>query len=370
MVEGCRAIGFTRGVPRVSEVGIVEEVLVDRAFLAERQTAALELTTLHALDDAGLSAPHVVADVLAAAALARAAGAPPSAVRDALATFRLDAHRIQPVGEADGIRYIDDSKATNPHAAAASLGAFGSVVWVAGGLTKGVDVAPLVEAVGASDRLRGAVVIGKDPTAFVAALARHAPGVPVTVVPDVDTDRVMPLAVEAARRLASPGDVVLLAPAAASMDQFTDYADRGTRFAAAVRALPAGRRSTDGVRPMDSAPPTPGQPRRAAAGRRAAARPADQPAVARRRRRRRLARARRADAVPDRVRPRDGAVRLERRVRAAGDPYAAFATQAVAAARRGRAACSRSRPGSARPGCPGSRRSSSPPRSACSCSRR
>lgn len=238
VVEGCRAIGFTRGIPRVSEVGIVEEVLVDRAFLAQRQTSALELTTLHALDDAGLSAPHVVADVLAAAALARAVGVEPRAIRDALDAFRLDAHRIQPVGEADGVRYVDDSKATNPHAAAASLGAFEHVVWVAGGLTKGVDVGPLVEAAGASDRLRGAVVIGRDPSAFTEALARHAPGVPVTVVPDVDTDRVMPLAVEAARRLAAPGDVVLLAPAAASMDQFTDYADRGARFAAAVRALP------------------------------------------------------------------------------------------------------------------------------------
>lgn len=238
VVEGCRAIGFGRGVPRVSEVGIVEEVLVDRAFLDQRQTSALELTTLHALDEAGLAAPHVVADVLAAAALARAVGVDPKAIRDALTGFRLDAHRIQPVAEAEGIRWIDDSKATNPHAAAASLGAFGSVVWVAGGLTKGVDVAPLVEAAAASERLRGAVVIGRDPSAFVEALARHAPGVPVTVVPDVDTDRVMPLAVEAARQLASPGDVVLLAPAAASMDQFTDYADRGARFAAAVRALP------------------------------------------------------------------------------------------------------------------------------------
>jgi UDP-N-acetylmuramoylalanine--D-glutamate ligase len=240
VVDGCRAIGFTRGVPRVSEVGIVEEVLVDRAFLEERRTAALELTTLHALDEAGLSAPHVVADVLAAAALARAVGVEPRAIRDALAAFRLDAHRIQPVAQAGGVRFVDDSKATNPHAAAASLGAFDRVVWLAGGLTKGVDVGPLVAAAADADRLRGVVLIGRDPSAFTEALARHAPGVPVTVVPDVDTDRVMPLAVEAARALASSGDVVLLAPAAASMDQFTDYADRGDRFAAAVRDAIAG----------------------------------------------------------------------------------------------------------------------------------
>jgi UDP-N-acetylmuramoylalanine--D-glutamate ligase len=240
VVEGCRAIGFTRDIPRVSELGIVEEVLVDRAFLEQRRTSALELTTLHALEEAGLSAPHVVADVLAAAALARALGVEPRAIRDALEGFRLDAHRIQPVAEADGVRFVDDSKATNPHAAAASLGAFERIVWVAGGLTKGVDVEPLVEAVAASGRLAGVVLIGKDPSGFAAALARHAPSVPVTTVPDVDTDRVMPLAVDAARALAGPGDVVLLAPAAASMDQFTDYSDRGARFAAAVRDALAG----------------------------------------------------------------------------------------------------------------------------------
>ena len=240
VVEGCRAVGFTRGVPRVSEVGVVEEVLVDRAFLEQRRTSALELTTLDALHEAGLSAPHVVADVLAAAALARALDVEPRAIRDALAAFRLDAHRIEPVAEAGGVRFVDDSKATNPHAAAASLSAFERVVWIAGGLTKGVDVAPLVEAVAGSGRLRGAVLIGKDTEAFSSALARHAPSVPVTVVPDVETDRVMPLAVEAARVLAGDGDVVLLAPAAASMDQFTDYSDRGSRFAAAVREALAG----------------------------------------------------------------------------------------------------------------------------------
>ena len=244
VVEGCRAIGFTRGVPAVSEVGIVEDVLVDRAFVAQRRTSALELTTLHALDEAGLSAPHVVADVLAAAALARAVGVPAGAIRDALAAFRLDAHRIQPVALQDDVRWVDDSKATNPHAAAASLGAYERVVWIAGGLTKGVDVAPLVES--AAARLAGVVLIGADPADFTRALARHAPGVPVTVVPAVDTDRVMPLAVDAARALARAGDVVLLAPAAASMDQFTDYADRGRRFADAVRAaLATGAGSTE-----------------------------------------------------------------------------------------------------------------------------
>ncbi|MDH2444706.1 UDP-N-acetylmuramoyl-L-alanine--D-glutamate ligase [Amnibacterium sp. CER49] len=234
VVEGARAVGFTLGVPAVSELGVVDGILADRAFLDDRRRSALELTTVEDLAEHGLAAPHVVQDVLAAAALARAAGVPPVAIRDALRSFELDAHRIQPVGEIDGVRFVDDSKATNPHAATASLGAFERVVWVAGGLTKGVDVAPLVEA--AAGRLAGVVLIGADRSAFLAALGRHAPDVPVAEVTAGETDRVMPDAVAAALDLAAPGDVVLLAPAAASMDQFTDYADRGRRFAEAVRA--------------------------------------------------------------------------------------------------------------------------------------
>ena len=234
VAEGCRAIGFTLGVPAVSDLGVVDGVLVDRAFHDARRTSALELTTVAELAEQGLSAPHVVEDVLAAAALARAVGVPPGTIRDALRAVRLDPHRIEPVGEIDGVVFVDDSKATNPHAAAASLGAFEHVVWVAGGLTKGVDVAPLVRA--AADRLSGVVLVGVDRSAFLAALTRHAPGVPVTEVTAGETGDVMAEAVRAARDLASPGDVVLLAPAAASMDQFTDYAERGRRFAEAVRA--------------------------------------------------------------------------------------------------------------------------------------
>jgi UDP-N-acetylmuramoylalanine--D-glutamate ligase len=243
VVEGCRAIGFTRGVPRVSEVGIVEEVLVDRAFLEQRRTSALELTTLHALDEAGLSAPHVVADVLAAAALARAVGVAPRDVRDALAAFRLDAHRIQPVAEAGGVRWVDDSKATNPHAADASLRAYPSVVWLVGGLLKGVDVDALVGAhIG---RLRGAVLIGVDREPLRAAFRRHAPDLPVLEVEADETDEVMPTAVRLAGGLAREGDTVLLAPAAASMDQFADYAERGRRFQAAVHEYLGGEADDD-----------------------------------------------------------------------------------------------------------------------------
>jgi UDP-N-acetylmuramoylalanine--D-glutamate ligase len=233
VVEGCRAIGFGLGMPGPSELGIVEGILADRAFLDERRSQALELATLDDLEVAGLASPHMAQNVLAAAALARAVGVEPTAIRDAIRTFRLDAHRTQLVAEVGGIRFVDDSKATNPHAANGSLTAFDPVVWIVGGLLKGVDVGPLVER--HAGRLRAAVVIGVDRAPVVAAFARHAPGIPVVEVDEPDTGDVMRMAVAAALAHASGGDTVLLAPAAASMDQFRDYADRGRRFQEAVR---------------------------------------------------------------------------------------------------------------------------------------
>ena len=100
----------------------------------------------------GLAAPHMVANVLAASALVRALGVEPAAIRDALAEFRLDPHRIEVVGAAGGILWVDDSKATNPHAAASSLAAFPGAVWVVGGQLKGVDIGDLVAAGGSAAR--------------------------------------------------------------------------------------------------------------------------------------------------------------------------------------------------------------------------
>jgi UDP-N-acetylmuramoylalanine--D-glutamate ligase len=185
-------------------------------------------------------APHNVADALAAAALARAHGAPPQAVRDGLLAFRPEPHRISLVGSVGGVDFVDDSKASNPHAAAASLAAFGSVVWVAGGLFKGAD-ADLEQLVkDAVPRLRGVVLLGADRARIVAALARHAPDVPVLEAVGTDTG-VMDLVVKRAASLAQPGDTVLLAPAAQSFDIFRDYPARGEAFAAAVRRLAAAR---------------------------------------------------------------------------------------------------------------------------------
>ncbi|WP_244857674.1 UDP-N-acetylmuramoyl-L-alanine--D-glutamate ligase [Agromyces archimandritae] len=251
VAEGARAIGFGLDVPGPSDFGIVDGILCDRAFLEERRTAALEITTLEDLAARGLDAPHVVQNVLAASALARSFGTPVEAIRSALTGFRLDEHRIELVSSAGGIRWIDDSKATNPHAAEASLAAFAPVVWIVGGLLKGVDVDELVGR--HVSRLRAAVVIGEDRAALLAAFARHAPGLPVAEVTADDTERVMPDAVALAASLARPGDTVLLAPAAASMDQFASYADRGQRFHRAVDELggAGGGKLADDAQPGD-----------------------------------------------------------------------------------------------------------------------
>jgi UDP-N-acetylmuramoylalanine--D-glutamate ligase len=242
--EGCRAIGFTLGTPGLSMVGVVEDVVADRAFVEQRKTSAAELATLADVQGSMPTlAPHHLANALAAAALARAYGVPPQAVREGLRAFRPDPHRIASVGEVDGVRYVDDSKATNPHAADASLHAFEHVVWVAGGLLKGADVDELVRA--SAGRLRGVVLIGADRARIAQALARHAPDVPVVDVASTDTG-VMDLVVARAAELAEPGDVVLLAPAAASMDMFDNYGARGDAFAEAVARRAAGRSGQQG----------------------------------------------------------------------------------------------------------------------------
>ncbi len=194
----------------------------------------------------------MVENVLAASALALAAGVHPDAVRRGLGTFTVDHHRTEPVAFVDDVLWVDDSKATNPHAASAALGAFDRVVWIVGGLLKGVDIAPLVER--HAGRLAAAVVIGVDRQPVVESFARHAPAVPVFEVDTAETDAVMPEAVRLAAAASQPGDVVLLAPAAASMDQFEDYADRGTRFRSSSEEAVGGA-DDDHVEPPRPADP-------------------------------------------------------------------------------------------------------------------
>jgi len=239
--------GFTLGPPRGGCLGVVDGVLVDRAFGAENiaeYDETLRGVPLATVDDVQPAAPHNVANALAAAALGRALGCvaassspvpfPATAVREGLHAFRPGEHRNEHVATVAGVDYVDDSKATNPHAATAALSAYPSVVWVAGGLAKGASFDDLV--VTARQRLRGVVLIGADRRLVADALARHAPDVPVVHVEDTDTVA-MERVVAAAAKLARPGDTVLLAPACASMDMFRSYVERGAAFAAAVRRL-------------------------------------------------------------------------------------------------------------------------------------
>ena len=233
VIEGARAIGFTLGTPGMSMVGVVDDLLVDRAFISQRKDSALELAKI---TDVSPLAPHNVENALAAAALARSFGVPAVAVREGLRGVAVGPHKIQTVAERDGVRFVDDSKATNPHAAEAALRAFERVVWIAGGQAKGTRFDDLVRR--HRERMVGAVLLGVDRAVIADSLARHAPDVPVIVIDAVET-RAMAQAVAAAVSLAAPGDVVLLAPGCASKDMYTDYAARGDAFVAAVEELPS-----------------------------------------------------------------------------------------------------------------------------------
>jgi UDP-N-acetylmuramoylalanine--D-glutamate ligase len=234
---------FAVGVPQPGGLGVVDGVIVNAmsGWSPEHEPEPERLGpgfAVVALADLAVSGPHNFSNAVAAAAATAVLGLsedlPWTAIRDGLLAYRPGHHRNEVVAQAGGVTWVNDSKATNPHAAAASLSAYPSVVWIAGGLLKGADVEPLVAEHG--DRLRGAVLIGRDKAQIAQALARHAPDVPVVTVVTDETSG-MDEAVQAAAELAQPGDTVLLAPAAASMDMFRDYAERGDRYAAAVRRI-------------------------------------------------------------------------------------------------------------------------------------
>lgn len=231
VIEGARAVSFTLGVPARSMVGYVEEFLVDRAFLDERADSALEVADDEDLSKIGPLTNQLRQNVAAATALARAVEVPPVVIKHAIASFEVAPHRVQLVLEKNGIRYVDDSKATNAHAANASLSSFENVVWIVGGLLKGVDIGPLVQE--HAQRLKAAIVIGKDTSELRELFSQLLPDLTLRVL----TGETMSEAVKAAIEIADSGDTVLLAPAAASMDQYRDYADRGLQFQQAVREL-------------------------------------------------------------------------------------------------------------------------------------
>jgi UDP-N-acetylmuramoylalanine--D-glutamate ligase len=219
-------IGFTLGIPAVGQFGIADGSLLDHSG-----DTPVELCPVDEVNPPGL---HNVANALAASALARSFGVPASAVRQGLRDYQPEPHRNVHIATVAGVRYVDDSKGTNPHATAAAIAGYDRIVWIAGGQLKGVDVNQLVEA--AAPRLRGVVALGADRARIIEAAHSHAPGVPVVDIAGTDPE-VMSEVVSAAARMAEPGDVVLLSPAGASYDMFTGYPDRGRRFAAAVATL-------------------------------------------------------------------------------------------------------------------------------------
>jgi UDP-N-acetylmuramoylalanine--D-glutamate ligase len=209
----CTVTWFTLHEPAPGETGFVEDELVAR------------VGGEHRLGSLGETFPGYRADAAAAAAAAIAFGTDPEAVGDALRSFTSLPHRGEDIGLVDGVRFVDDSKATNPHAALAAIGDLQRVVLIAGGRSKGIDLSPLA---GAAVRLVAVVALGE----AAAELEKLFHGtVPVHIVTSIEE------AVRTAHGLASRGDTVLLAPACSSQDMFRDYAERGERFANAARAL-------------------------------------------------------------------------------------------------------------------------------------
>ena len=233
-----KKVFYTLQTPKPGEIGLVENLLVDRAFVVDPMEAAMFCE----LNEVQPTAPHSVSNALAAAGLARAIGIDHEVIREAIKKFRPGRHRIELVLAQNGIRWIDDSKATNPHAAQASLMSELSVVWIAGGLAKGAEMSDLIAQVGS--RLRGVVLIGTDRELIAHELQTKFPNVAIIRVdPKSGHDRssanneFMNQIVTEAKQLAKDGDAVLLAPACASMDQFVSYGDRGDRFAKSVQEI-------------------------------------------------------------------------------------------------------------------------------------
>ncbi len=226
-----KKVFYSLTTPQKDELGVVENLLIDRAFIAGNEAAVLAQ-----LDEITPSVPHNVSNALAAAGISRALGIAPEKISEGLRTFELDHHRLQLLHEKDGIRWIDDSKATNPHAALASLQSQLSAIWIAGGLAKNASMDELISKGG--KRIKAALLIGKDREIIVDALKRYAPHVEIfRIDADLLLDHLMMAVVKKAEELAVAGDTVLLAPACASMDQFTSYAERGDSFARAVKKM-------------------------------------------------------------------------------------------------------------------------------------
>ncbi len=235
-----KKVFFSLNTPEAGEIGVVENLLVDRAFVPDFQEASMIAT----LTDIVPTLPHSVSNAMAAAGLARSIGVSYSDIQSAIANFHPGRHRIEKVFESNEISWVNDSKATNPHAATASIMSHLNVVWIAGGLAKGADMNALIER--SRNRIKAAILIGVDRDLIEAAFVAHSPltprvlvNAPADYIKGGESNSLMERVVREAMDLAVSGDTVLMAPACASMDQFISYSDRGERFAKAVMKLVA-----------------------------------------------------------------------------------------------------------------------------------
>ena len=225
------AIWFSLETPNPNELGLVENLLIDRTFSATPAQA----NEIAELVDITPTAPHNVLNALAASALALSIGIKYEAINLGLRNFSPDHHRMELVLSKNEINWIDDSKATNPHAAGASLLSYFKVIWIAGGLAKGASMDELVSK--CTKRIKAVILIGQDRELFATAFRKFSPEIEIIRVDQItDSKQLMNDVVRHAVELAKPGDTVLLAPACASMDQFSSYVERGQLFAQAVKA--------------------------------------------------------------------------------------------------------------------------------------
>jgi UDP-N-acetylmuramoylalanine--D-glutamate ligase len=227
-----KKVFFGLDTPMPGEIGLVEEVLIDRAFVSSSDSAEV----IADLSDIKPTVPHNVSNALAAAGLTLCLGIPHSTVNAGLKDFKVDHHRLEVVLNRNEIDWVDDSKATNPHAATAALASFHSVIWIAGGLAKGAKMENLI--MKSAARIKAAILIGTDREIIATAISKIAPEIQlIRVDKSGASSKLMEDVVLEAKKFAQPGDTVLLAPACASMDQFKSYAERGELFAAAVKKL-------------------------------------------------------------------------------------------------------------------------------------
>ena len=245
-----KIVWFSLSTPKPGEIGLVENLIVDRAFTSDSKSlsngskaefkeeakaeAKAEAKEIAELSDIKPTVPHNVMNAMAAAGLSLSIGISHDAIKTGLNRFKTDHHRLQLIAKVNEISWIDDSKATNPHSAQAALLANQNVIWIAGGLAKGAKMDELIS--NCNKRIKAAILIGQDRDLIATSLKNFAPQIPISLIDADSAESLMEKVVIKASEIAQPNDTVLLAPACASMDQFKSYAHRGELFASAVKS--------------------------------------------------------------------------------------------------------------------------------------